>query len=127
MRVLDMTLAREIKAANGDGRREAKFMLLHKVDAAAKDMSTPEIVERFNEMLIEHGRAVVAICVAATLWIRRERLDDWHIQWAMEVLELWTTKPKSETGISRAYIDDKVHPTRICEYAASFINCTTER
>jgi hypothetical protein len=123
---LDRTLVKEIKAANGDGSREAKFTLLRKIDAAAKDMSTPEIRERFSEMLVRHGRAVTAICIAATLWIRRERLDDWQIPWAMEVLEHWTTKPKSETGISRAYIDDQIHPTHICEYAASFIKCTTE-
>jgi len=123
---LDRTLVKEIKAANGDGSREAKFALLHKIDAAAKDMSTPEIRERFSEMLVRHGRAVTAICIAATLWIRRERLDDWQIPWAMEVLEHWTTKPKSETGIDRAYIDDQIHPTRICEYATSFIKCTTE-
>lgn len=124
---LDRTLEKEIKAANGDGSRDAKFALLHKIEAAAKDMSTPEIRERFNEVLVKHGRAVTAICVAATLWIRRDRLDDWQIQWATQVLNLWTTRPRTETGISRAYIDDGIHPTHLCEYAASFINCTKEQ
>lgn len=121
---LDRTLAKEIKAANGDGGREAKFSLLRKIDEARKDMSTPEVMTQFNDMPRKHGRAVTAICVAATLWSRRDRLDGWRLKWAAEVLDLWTTKPPS--GVSRAVIDDGLHPTRICEYAASFINFTTE-
>ena len=124
MKTLDRTLVKEIKAAIGDGSREAKFALLKKIDAAAEEMSTPEIRERFNEMLVKHGRAVTAICVAATIWERRDRLDDWRIDWATEVLELWTTKPAS--GVIRAYIRDDLHPTRICEYAYSFIKLTSE-
>lgn len=124
MKTLDRTLVKEIKAAIGDGSREAKFALLKKIDAAAEEMSTPEIRERFNEMLVKHGRAVTAICVAATIWERRDRLDDWRIDWATEVLELWTTKPAS--GVIRAYIHDDLHPTRICEYAYSFIKLTSE-
>ena len=121
---LDRTLAKEIKAANGDGGREAKFSLLRKIDEARKDMSTPEVMTQFNDMPRKHGRAVTAICVAATLWSRRDRLDGWRLKWAAEVLDLWTTKPPS--GVSRAVIDDGLHPTRICEYAAGFINFTTE-
>lgn len=121
---LDRTLAKEIKAANGDGGREAKFSLLRKIDEARKDMSTPEIMTQFEDMPRKHGRAVTAICVAATLWSRRDRLDGWRLKWAAEVLDLWTTKPPS--GVSRAVIEDGLHPTRICEYAASFINFTTE-
>ncbi len=126
MNQLDRTLAREIRAANGDGSREAKFSLLRKVEQAAQDFSTPDVIRIFDSLLVKHGRAVTAICVAATLWMRRERLDGWQLRWARQVLDLWTTKPKTETGVGRAYIDDKLHPTRICEYAASFINLTTE-
>lgn len=128
MKTLDRTLAKEIKAANGDESREAKFSLLHKIHKAAEDMSTPDIAERFDEMLVKHGRAVTAICIAATLWTRKERLElgGWELMWATKVLELWTTKPKSETGVGHAYIDDQLHPTRILEYAASFMECTTE-
>jgi hypothetical protein len=121
---LDQTLAREIKAANGDGSRSAKFALLRRVENARQEMSTPEIRVKFNEILRTHGRAVTAICVASTLWSRQERLESWGLPWAREVLLLWTTKPPS--GISRATIDDGIHPTRICEYAAEFIKLTTE-
>ena len=47
MKTLDRTLAKEIKAANGDESREAKFSLLHKIHKAVEDMSTPDIAERF--------------------------------------------------------------------------------
>ncbi len=125
---LDRELAKEIRQANGDGSREAKFALLARIRAAAKDMSSPEIKERFSiEMCIKHGRAVVAICVASTLWLKRERIDGWQLQWARDVLDLWTTRPRTETGgYDNAYIDDQLHPTAICEYAAPFINGTTE-
>ena len=39
-----------------------------------------------------------------------------------------STDDNAATMIQRfkKYIDDQIHPTRICEYAASFIRCTTE-
>jgi len=121
---LDRTLAREIKALNGDGTREARFDTLNKVRAASKDLSTPKVREHFNDCLKTHGRAVTALCVASTLYTRRERLDEWGLEWALAVLNLWTNKMSS--FIDRASIDDGLHPTRICEYAGSFIQLTTE-
>ena len=128
MKTLDRTLAQEIKKANGDGGREAKFALMKKIDAAAKEMSRTDIRTQFNELAIKHGRAVTAICIAATIWIRRERLEltGWRIRWAQEVLACWTTKPKTVDGLHRAYIDDGIHPTAILDYAASFINFSSE-
>ena len=121
---LDRTLAKEIKALNGDGSREARFDTLRRVEAARKDLSTPEVRDRFNDCIRKHGRAVVAICVAATLYTRRERLDRWGLKWALEALECWTNRGQS--FVDRSYIDDQLHPTRICEYAGSFIRATTE-
>lgn len=128
MKILDRTLAQEIKKANGDGSHEAKFALLKKIDAAAKEMSRTDIRTRFNELSIKHGRAVTAICIAATIWIRRDRLElsGWRVRWAQEVLNCWITKPKTIDGIYRAYINDGIHPTAILDYAASFIDFTTE-
>ena len=120
---LDSTLVREIRAANGDGGQDAKFALLHKIDDAQREMSTPKVRTEFNEILRRHGRAVTAICVAATLVSRKERLNNWNVQWAEAVLNLWSTKPAS--GIDRATIDDGLHPSRICEYAGPFIKLTT--
>lgn len=126
---LDRVLANDIKKqANGDGSREARFAFLKKVREAAKMMSTPEVVEdgKFDEAMKIYGRVVVSICVAATLYQRRERLDFWKFNWAMEVLNLWTNR--TPHGIEEAYIDDGIHPTRICDYdyAGSFIRLTTE-
>lgn len=121
---IDRTLAREIKALNGDGTRDARFETLHKVRAANKDLSTPEVREHFNDCLKTHGRAVTALCVASTLYNRRERLDEWCLAWALAVLNLWTNKMPS--FIDTATIYDGLHPTRICEYAGSFIRLTTE-
>jgi hypothetical protein len=121
---LDSTLSREIKALNGDGTREARFETLRRVKAAQGDLSTPNVREEFGRALQLHGRAVVALCVAATLYTRRERIDGWGLLWALTVLDLWTNR--GPQFIDRANIDDGLHPTRICEYAGELIRLTTE-
>lgn len=128
MKTLDRTLSQEIKKANGDGSREAKFALLNKIRAAAKDMSTTAIRTQFDELSRKHGRAVTAICVASTIWMRKDRLEltGWRLRWTQEVLACWTTKPKTIEGLHNAYINDGIHPTAILDYAASFINFTSE-
>ena len=121
---LDRTLVREIKALTGDGSREAKFALLKRIDAAKNDLSTIKVHDTFNDCLYEHGRGVVIICVAATLDARKERLDFWKWEWALEVLKLL---PMFTPGnLARAYIDDGIHPTAICDYAGNLIRLTTE-
>lgn len=123
---LDSTLARDIKKqANGDGSREAKFAFIKKVREASEMMSTPEVQRgKFDEAMKAYGRVAVAVCVAATLYQRRERLDFWKFDWATEVLSLWTNK--TAHGVEDACIMDGIHPTRICEYAGSFIRLTIE-
>lgn len=123
---LDRTLASEIKKqANGDGSREAKFAFIKKVRGASKMMSSPDVLQgKFSEALSTYGRVPVAICVAATLHQSRDRLDNWKLDWASEVLSIWTNR--TAHGIEDAYINDGLHPTRICEYAGSLIKFTTE-
>lgn len=123
--MLDRTLAREIETLVGDGSREAKFALLKRLDAAREDFSTPNILYNFGENLVKHGRAVTAICVAVTLDARRDRLDYWEWHWSLEIIRLLPAN-FNQNNLSRAYIDDDLHPTRICEYADSFINLTKE-
>ena len=122
---LDRTLVREINSLIGNGSREAKFAMLKRIDAAKKDLSTPQVRSAFDVCLRKHGRAVVAVCVAATLDARKDRLDYWGWRWAHEVLSLL---PKNITpeNLGRAHIDDGIHPTAICDYAGSFIRLTTE-
>lgn len=121
---IDRELAREIKAANGDGSREAKVALVQRVRAANKELSSPAMMTGFNDVIRKHGRVPVALCVAATLHARRERLDRWGFEWAEQVLKLWTNRPPSYIQI--ATIDDGLHPTRICEYAGSFMRAVIE-
>lgn len=124
---LDVVLSKDIKReANGDGSREAKFAFMKRVEAANKALSAPEVAcGGFYAAIKEHGRVPVAICVAATLYNRRERLDRWGFSWATEVLNLWTNRTPS--GIDRATIrDEMLHPTSICRYAEEFIRLTME-
>lgn len=130
MNQLDRTFAKDLRAANGDGSREAKFILLKKIDAIAKAMSSCGDAEKcLTEMCILHGRAAVGICLAATIFMRKDRLElwgTWPLTWAIKVLDLWTTKPRTETGIDRAYIHDNGHPEKMLNIAIPFINNTTE-
>ena len=120
---LDQTFAREIKKANGNGSREAKLALLKTIREANKALSTPEIMRAYNDCIKKFGRVPVAICTAVTINARRDRLNDEPIQWANEVLKLWTNRPND---LFCAHIDDGLHPTRIEEYAGSLIDLTTD-
>lgn len=121
---LDRTFSREIsKTANGDGSREAKFAFLGKVRAANRALSTPEVMRTYDDCIKRFGRVPVAICTAATIISRCDRLNDGPIRWAREVLKLWTNRP---ADLHCAHIDDGLHPTRIEEYACSFIRATIE-
>ena len=121
---LDRTFAREVKkAANGDGSREARFAFLNPAKEAARKLSTPNVMREFDGILREYGRATVGLCVAVTVWERRDRLESRTVRWAIEVLELWTNRPPD---IRSLYIGDNLHPSRIEEYAGSFIKLTTE-
>lgn len=121
---LDRTFAREIKkTANGDGSREARFAFLKPAREAAKRLSTPNVREEFDDILREYGRVAVGLCVAATVKERRDRLYSKTVRWAEQVLALWTNGPHDTSCLA---IHDNLHPTRIEEYAGSFIRATTE-
>lgn len=123
MTKLDKTFAREIeKQANGDGSREAKFAFKKKVEETARALSTPKVLEVFNDCLKKYGRVPVAICVAETIIERRDRLEWRSYMWAIEVMRLYTNAPSDKMF---AYIDDGLHPSRIEEYAGSFMRVTT--
>lgn len=121
---LDKTFSKEVqRTANGDGSREAKFRFLKAAREAAKEMSTTKIRYTFGEAVKKHGRAVVGICVAVSILEREDRLERKTVWWATEVLNLWTNRPPN---INVVNIVDGLHPTRIEEYAGSFIRLTTE-
>jgi len=121
---LDKTFVCEVRKAAGDGSREAKFKLIRRVTEACSALSSPEVRTNFNSVLRTYGRVPVAICVAATLEARKERLDYWGLEWAREVLALlpgWTPGNKE-----RAHIEDGIHPTAICHYARDLIKFTMD-
>lgn len=121
---LDREFTREIKKiANGDGSREAKFAFLKLAKAAAREMSTPKVMDNFSDILKTYGRVAVGVCVAATAVNRWDRLSASTVQWGREVLSLWTNRPL-DTGC--IIIDDGLHPSRIEEYAGAFIRLTSE-
>lgn len=122
---LDRTFSRELsKLANGDGSREAKFDFLTKARAARKALSTPEVMRgAFDDAVKEYGRVAVGVCLAVTIWERRDRLTDRAVQWARAVLEVWTNRPANMLTV---YIDDNIHPTKIEAYAGEFMRLTTE-
>lgn len=121
---LDKTFLLEVKTiANGDGSREAKFNFFKPAKAAAKELSTISVATIFNDVVRKYGRVVVAVCVAATILDREERLSLRFVRWARTVLDNWHNRPND---ISSVIINDELHPTRIEEYANSFLRLTTE-
>ena len=120
---LDKTFVRDIlKAANGDGSREARFQFLRPAKAAAKELSCTQAPKKFNDVLKTYGRETVAVCVAVTILTRKERMERSSCEWAMEVLRLWTNRPYDLTCVA---INDGLHPTRLEEYAGGLIRLTT--
>lgn len=123
---LDKDFLREIsKFANGDGSRETKICFLQQARAARNVLSEPGVMMGgFDNAVKEYGRAAVGVCLAVTIWERRDRLTDPSVRWARAVLDAWTNKP---VNILSVYIDDStLHPTKIEVYADSFIRLTTE-
>lgn len=123
--MIDESFAREIKKiANGDGSREAKFAFLEKARAAARELSCPDVIDKFNDVMKKYGRVAVGLCVAATILERADRLSDKSVRWAQEVYVLWTNRPP-HPGIE---IRDNLHFSRIEEprYAGEFVKLTSK-
>lgn len=123
--MIDKCFAQEIKKiANGDGSREAKFAFLEKARAAARELSCPEVKEKFGGAIKKYGRVVVGICVAATILARSDYLSERAVWWAQDVMWLWTNRPAEIDDVT---IRDNLHYSRIEEsdYAGSFIKLTS--
>ena len=114
---LDLMLLMEVQALRGDGGRKSWIALLDRVEAARKDLSTTDVRRTFQDTLHKHGRAVVAVCVAATLMARADRLQKWGTVWAQGVLDQLQEWGSRDLLRLSALIDDGIHPTAICEYA----------
>lgn len=120
--MLDDVLAREIQKFVGTGNPpESRAPVNTTLREVAKDM---ERITRYDdsplyECLKKYGRAAVAICIAATLYERRERLGNWGLRWALEVLGTWPWR--NTNFICNGLIGGNSHPTAICTWAQSFM------
>lgn len=121
---IDRLLASEIKKANGDGTRATRFPFLNEVRAVIDECSTTKVREVFPECLRRHSRASVAVAVALTIYRRRDAVSYKSLRWAEAILKLWVNRPSTLDGMC---FDDNLHPSRIEEYAGSFIKLTTEQ
>lgn len=123
--MIDESFAREIrKIANGDGSREAKFAFCEKARAAARELSCPDVKEKFNNVMKKYGRVVVGVCVARSILDRAEWLSGKSVAWAQDVWDKWTNHPPNP-GVE---IRDNLHFSRIEEpdYAGNFIKFTSK-
>jgi len=124
---LDNELAKEIKAFVGKGEERKSCVRVNQtVQKAAEEM---EKASRYDGIPIgecakKYGRAAVAICIASTLWERKEILGNWNLEWAIDVLNQWGWRDRYATR--RGLIGGNAHPTAICCWAKSFIEYTSE-
>jgi hypothetical protein len=121
---IDRLLSNEIKKANGDGTRATRFPFLNEIRDVINECSTTKVREAFPECLRRHSRASVAVAVALTICRRRDMLSYKSVMWAEAILKLWTNRPSTLDGMC---FDDNLHPSRIEEYAGSFIKLTSEQ
>ena len=70
------------------------------------------------------GYTTVAVAVALTISKRRDEISRKSVMWADAVLNLWTNRHSTLDGMC---FDDNLHPSRIEQYAGSFIKLTTEQ
>ena len=125
---VDNELLKEVKKANGDGTREARHALFRKLRECEAELENKKAFnyftpETFGQIFKKHDRAIVAIVLASTIYRRQDRLERSTFLWALEILRQWTARPYS--GVDAYALDDGLHPSRIEQYAGSFIRLTT--
>lgn len=119
---LDSYFVKEFKqSANGDGSKEARIDFLRRASAAARDLGNPSVMREFGKILQKHGRIPVTICIAATASQNKEHISRKLADWSDEILKLYTNKPHD---LSRFAYNDGLHPSRIDEYTAFFVDNT---
>lgn len=123
--MLDDELVREIQAFLGKGSpREERAKVNETLRVVAADLGkiTRYDEDPITERLKKYGRAPVAVCIASTLYERRERLGDWGLHWSLEVLRQWTWRQSD--FIQNGVVAGNAHPTTICGWAREFMELT---
>ena len=124
----DPVLISEIKKAAGRTRGE-RLAFLGQCNAFSNELGGAiknnnglrSLKSIFDKTMLGYPRTVTACCLAATI-VMREGMSYASQVWAQGVIETWN--PTSSQRL-RAYIDDNLHPSRVEEYAGSFIRATT--
>ena len=124
----DPVLILEIKKAAGRTRSERLAFLdqcaafsLELGNAIKANNGLRTLKSIFDKTMLGYPRTVTACCLAATI-VMREGMSYAAQVWAHGVIDAWN--PTSSQRL-RAYIDDNLHPSRVEEYAGSFIRATT--
>ena len=110
--IADRGLKREIKEFLGSGTTQAERATANmKINAAARDMGS---ISRYDEdplapHIKKHGRAAVALCIAATIEDMHERIGNWEYRWAMDVLKAWTWRGGNRRGVIHTQGNPTLH------------------
>lgn len=120
---LDKSLVKEIRYLNSNGDRAVKVEFARRMRDAVADLSNPNVMTGFSDIMRKHGRALTALCVAATIQAHADRLNPATIEWAEAVLASFENP---ERAARLGVYEDGLHPSRIEEYAKSLIKYTTE-
>ena len=120
---IDKTLAAEIRKLNAHGERVAKAAFAQMMRGAVADFSNFNVMTDFGCIMSKHGRAITALCVAATIKTRADRLNSSTVDWAEAVLACFED---TERAVRLGTYENGLHPSRIEEYAKSLIKYTME-
>ena len=119
---LDRTFVTEInKVTANDGTSAGRAAVKTRLRACAAAMSTIDIDEKLNDIIKEHGRAAVGICIAQKC--AGEHYEDRHDERLCSWSRLVLAACKTELGDNGTY-NDGLHPTRVDDYAACLIKYT---
>jgi len=101
---LDKAFENEVKkVANGNLTREYKFDFMKEIKEVAIALGNRY---EFENCIKKYGRVKVALCVAATIKQRAHEFNARQLDWAIEVMLLWTNK--NELSVLNAIIN--IHP-----------------
>lgn len=120
---IDKTLVAEIRGLNSFGDRSAKVKFAEKMREAVADLSNPNVMTAFGDILSKHGRAVTALCVAATIRSRADMLNSAAVDWAEAVLDSFEDPARA---VRLGAYNDNLHPSRVETYASNLMKYTTE-
>jgi hypothetical protein len=117
---LDKTFEGEVKkVANGDYSRNYKFALIYDLKEVSAALANRY---EFDNCIKKYGREKVALCVAATIYKNAYRYETQAVNWAFDVISLWTNR--SELITQEAIVN--IHPAILSDNSSSLRKLTTD-